>query len=270
MMNLYKKHGRRLFSAVLIVTLLFSISFTSFGQGPLPGQESDKNWNFVIEPYFWFGALNGQLGAGRVESDFDISTSDIFSNLNMAFMIYGEVRYKRFGIAVDWLTMNLGMEGTRPITGGRVRLDPKITFLETSFLYSLVHTEKWSADVRVGVRSWWMKSTLEADRILDLEPVRVEADKSWVDPIIGMNAVFLPHEKWPVTARFDIGGFGAGSEFSWNVQAGAGFRFARSWTVLLQYRALGVDYRKGESGSSGYFKFDAKIFGTLVGIMATF
>jgi len=254
---------------IFILLLSAPVSYIN-AQGLLPGEGSDKDWNFVITPYIWFSALNGQIGVATVEADFDASFSDIFSNMNIGFMMYGEVRYKRFGLAIDLLTVNLGIEGTRPVTGGAVNAEQKVTFLETSLLYSLVHNEKWSADIHLGVRTWWMNTTMDAERIMDLEPIRVESDLSWVDPIVGMNAVFLPHQKWPLNARFDIGGFGAGSEFTWNLQAGAGYRFAKAWTVLLQYRVLGVDYQEGEQGSPEYFKYNARQFGPLVGFMATF
>jgi len=261
---------KKVIHSLFFYLIMISVANHSYSQSILPGEENDKNWNFVIAPYLWFGALNGQVGVANIEADINASFSDIFSNLNMAFMIYGEARYKKFGIAVDWLTLNMGLEGTRPFTGGAVKFDPKITFLETSLLYSFINNEKWNADVHVGIRSWWMKSTLEVERVIGNEPFMAEADVSWIDPIVGIKAVFLPHRKWPINAGFDIGGFGAGSEFTWNVQVGAGYRFAKSWTVLLQYRVLGVDYRVGESGSLSFRKSDANLFGPLVGIMATF
>ena len=172
---------------------LSAILNNSYGQGILPGQGDDKDWNFVIAPYAWFSALNGQIIVGTVEADMDADFSDIFSNLNMGFMLYGEARYKKFGIIVDWLTVSMTLDGTRPITGESVKVNQDMMFLETSFLYSAFHNDKWSADVKLGLRTWWMDTGLEVDRIIGEEPLRAEGSVSWVDPLFGARAVFLPH-----------------------------------------------------------------------------
>jgi len=236
----------------------------------MPGTETDKDWNFVVAPYLWFSGLDGQLAIGRLETDISADFSDIFSNLNMAFMLYGEVRYKKIGLAVDFLTLKMSLEGIRPIIGGAVEVDQNMKYLETTLLYSLIHNEKWSADLHAGIRSWWLDTKLEAERLIADENRIVESDISWVDPIIGAKAIFLPHKKWPINARVDIGGFGAGSEFTWQFLVGGGYKFAKSWTVLLQYRFIGVDYRTGTAGTPGYFKLDATMSGPLLGFMATF
>jgi hypothetical protein len=266
--NIINIYGR--FKVVLILSLLVCFFNSSFAQSPMPGVGQDKDWNFVVAPYLWFGGLGGTLGAATIEAEMDASFSDIFSNLNMGFMIYGEARYKKFGVAIDWIALSMKLDGMTPVLDRAVKVEPRISFLETSIIYNLVNSEKWTSDLHVGVRSWWIDYRMEAERIISEESQVVEGDKSWVDPIIGAKAVYLPHEKWPINARFDIGGFGAGSEFSWNIQVGAGYRFAKAWTASLQYRALGVDYTEGTSGSMDYFKMDATLHGPLIGIMATF
>ena len=252
------------------ILLLFFYAHSSLGQSLMPGTEEQKDWNFVVAPYLWFSGLNGELAVATIGTEIDAGFSDIFSNLNMAFMLYGEARYKRFGLAVDFFTIKMSLDGTRPVLGGAVKIDQDQTFLETTLLYSLVHTEKWSADAHVGIRSWWMNTKLDAERIISPETRIVEQNISFVDPIIGAKVMYLPHKKWPVNARVDIGGFGAGSEFSWQVLVGGGFKFAKSWTALLQYRFVGVDYTSGTEGTLDYFRMNTTMSGPLLGVMATF
>lgn len=261
-------------SSILKITVfamlcLFSVHSIT-GQSLMPGQDSDKKWNFAVTPYLWMAGLNGQMGIATINTDINAGFSDIFSNLDMAFMLYGEARYKRFGLAVDWILINMSLEGTRPVFGGAVKVDPKKNILETSLLFSFIHTEKWSADVHAGIRTWWINTRMETEKIIGDENRVAESNLSWVDPIIGAKAVFLPHKKWPINARADVGGFGAGSQFSWQVFGGAGFRFAKSWTVLLQYRALGVNYEKGTEGTRDFFSMDVIMHGPLIAVMATF
>jgi len=97
-MKLIKNSSKGFLSLLFIIILFSSTLKSSFGQGIIPGQGDDKDWNFVVAPYIWFSALNGVTGVGRVEADIDASFSDIFSNLNIGFMMYGEARYKKFGL----------------------------------------------------------------------------------------------------------------------------------------------------------------------------
>ncbi len=265
----FKKRKSFLTKYVFMIVLLFS-TYLSMGQSMMPGTEDQKDWHFVVAPYLWFSGLNGELSVATINTEIDASFSDIFSNLNIAFMLYGEVRYRRFGLAIDLFTIQMSVDGTRPTLGGAVKVDQNKTFLETTFLYSLVHTEKWSADVHAGIRSWWMTTRLDAERIVNPESRIVESEISWVDPIIGAKVFYLPHEKWPINARVDIGGFGAGSEFSWQVKIGGGYKFSKSWTVLLEYRFLGVDYTNGTAGTIDYFRLNTTMSGPLLGVMATF
>jgi len=263
------KKNRQLSRLAVILLLLFSSHF-SWGQSLMPGSEDQKDWNFVVAPYLWFSGLNGELSVATIGTEIDAGFSDIFSNLNIAFMFYGEARYKRFGLTVDLFTINMSLEGTRPIIGGAVKVDPDQTFLETSLLYSLVHNEKWSADIHAGIRTWWINTRLEAERVVSPENRVVETNVSFVDPIIGAKVFYLPHEKWPINVRMGIGGFGVGSEFTWNVLVGGGYKFSKNWTLLLQYRFLGVDYTDGTAGTLDYFRLDTTMSGPLLGFMVTF
>ena len=48
-----------------------------------------------------------------------------------------------------------------------------------------------------------------------------------------------------LTARADIGGFGAGADLSWQVNAGIGFQLSRSIFSEITYRAYDVNYNHG-------------------------
>ena len=259
--------------AFKICALLLFVSTVTFGQSILPGpkEEDEKNWHFAIAPYFWLAGLDGTMAIGPIEADVNPGFSDIWENLEFAFALYGEARYKRFGLAVDWLTLRMKLEGTRPLIGNAeasVKVEPKFNILETSFIYSVTYTEKWSIDLLLGVRTWSLDNRFEL-QVANQNPV-IEANKTWVDPIVGFKAVGLPHPRWPINARFDMGGFGVGSDFSMNFMIGGGYHFAKHWTVLLQYRTLSANYKDGRPGTGDYFKFDATMQGPLLGIMATF
>lgn len=73
-------------------------------------------------------------------------------------------------------------------------------------------------------------------------PTGIEGDRWWVDPIIGMRAQVNLTRWLYLGAQGDVGGFGAGSQITWNVQAAFGVNFTRNVYAELGYRYMYVDY----------------------------
>ena len=143
-------------------------------------------------------------------------------------------------------------------------------------------------DILGGARYWNQKTSVSADfnstlaiagagGIADLERsgsrvIARSGTVDWVDPFIGARVryAFAPGQQ--LMMRGDIGGFGAGSDFSWQLLG------TWEWQILqrgghiidayLGYRALSVDYTQG-SGRSEY-KYDAVQHGPVVGATLRF
>jgi hypothetical protein len=68
-----------------------------------------------------------------------------------------------------------------------------------------------------------------------------------------------PAKGWFVNLKGDAGGFGAGSQLTWQVYTGVGKEFKQRYSMLLGYRYLYVDYKNGG------FLFDTHMGGLLAG-----
>jgi hypothetical protein len=101
---------------------------------------------------------------------------------------------------------------------------------------------------------------------------QVDADKHWVDPVVGIRTLWELTPKWTVTALGDIGGFGAGSEFSWQAAGLVGYRFGLlgddNAKVLAGCRALYQDYKSGSGRNE--FKWDMTLHGPVLGLAIGF
>ncbi len=73
---------------------------------------------------------------------------------------------------------------------------------------------------------------------------RIASLDDWVDPFIGLRARYHWNEKFYLTARADIGGFGVGSDLSWQANGGIGCNLSPTLFLEVTYRALGMDYNK--------------------------
>jgi hypothetical protein len=70
----------------------------------------------------------------------------------------------------------------------------------------------------------------------------------------------------------DVGGFGVGSQFSWQAVGTYSFEFAKTssavWSGMIGYRALSVDFSKG-SGTTRY-EYDMIQHGPIMGLTMRF
>lgn len=83
-----------------------------------------------------------------------------------------------------------------------------------------------------------------ASELQDALPTHAAASRWWVDPIIGLRGQ-INLTKWLfLAAQGDVGGFGAGSQITWNAQATIGVNFTRNIFAELGYRYMYVDYNK--------------------------
>ena len=94
------------------------------------------------------------------------------------------------------------------------------------------------------------------------EQIIESVSKTWFDPILITRLSADIKEKWLFQFRGDIGGFGIGSDFTWQVQASAGYRFSKLFQLTAGYRYISVNYDKGEGSTR--FIYDVNTYGPVV------
>lgn len=260
-------------------------------------------WTYIAMPYAWLPSVNGTSTVRGRSTKVDASLGEILDRPipEELFAMMGafEARNGRFGIMTDLTYMKIGVSdgGARarsvnPQVGGAlaaaVSLQFKMFIAEAALAYELV---RWdgavpgtgtSLDIYGGGRFWWQSAeaslalaaglsigdlTLRGGRAL-----AASGDITWLDPLIGLR---LRHHFSPATElvlRADIGGFGVGSDFSWQAMGYVNWEFARTqsaaWSGMLGYRALYVDYSKGRGRS--HYEYDMLTHGPVIGLTARF
>ncbi len=69
--------------------------------------------------------------------------------------------------------------------------------------------------------------------------------ESWLEPVVGARySSFLGPRGWAAVVA-DMGGFGAGSDFTWRLEAVVGIRVAAPLNLTMRYKYLEADYTKG-------------------------
>jgi hypothetical protein len=103
-----------------------------------------------------------------------------------------------------------------------------------------------------------------SDRIEKKLPRHVEADRWWIDPIVGLRGQ-VNFTRWLfAAAQADAGGFGVGSQITVNTQATLGVNFSRNIAFEAGYRYMYIDYDKDN------FLFDVNMPGVFAGLILKF
>ncbi len=125
------------------------------------------------------------------------------------------------------------------------------------------------AEIGIGGRFNSLKGGLfVAPGEIVLPGIDVSETKNWFDPLIAARLTAPLESKWHLGISGDVGGFGIGSDFAWQVFPFVGYRFSRLFELALGYRALGMDYKTG-SGDE-LFVYDMVIFGPQLGLVFRF
>jgi hypothetical protein len=247
---------------------------------PAAAQEkpADNKWEFHIIPYLWMTGIKGDATVKGIEGDVDVTFGDIWDNLDFAGQVHMEVRKGRWGFFLDptYLKLSSDEHVDRPIVG-RIEADFTVTnwLVEFGGLYQLA---KWPLgadegtalflDALGGGRYWYLKNELDLDVPLVGLGRKFKESEDWIDPFVGLRLRTELTKKLSLVLRGDVGGFGVGSDFTWNASAILGYHFSQTVSAWLGYRVLGVDYESG-SGSSK-FKYDVTMSGPMVGLGFSF
>ena len=240
-------------------TSLFDKSVAAKAQGGTASGSSDA-WHYQFTPYLVLPSFNGTAGVnGRVVGS-NASASDIISNLNFAFMGAFEARKNKFVLLTDILYVNLADSNARPgPLFSSAHTDFKAFILDPEVGYRLAEKQGASLDVLAGIRFWHLSTRLEL-RPGVLPATQLDGSKNWVDPVFGLRGKIPLSPRFFLTAKGDLGGFGVGSHFTWQLFGGLGINVGKRAALVLGYRNLDVDY----SDNNG-FLFDMAIRGPMLG-----
>ncbi|HEX2839859.1 hypothetical protein [Hyphomicrobium sp.] len=287
------RNSRIHFSALVVIWAAAVASGSAGAAEPLASSASASGWTFNFTPYGWITWLDGTETVRGRSVDVEVDPIQLIDHLeSLPFMGYGEARKGPFAFYGDLVYANVGLDsdsvksrGLRPGINGALSaslgLDYKQTIAEAGAVYEIAGGQT-AIDVLAGARYWHQEANLKlaVDANLDISDLVVSRGIAvarsggidWVDPVIGARIRHRIAPGQELVLRGDIGGFGAGSQFSWNVLAAYSFDICVSdgvtYSGVLGYRLLDVDYEQG-SGRTRY-EYDVLQHGPLSGLTIKF
>ncbi|MEN3931168.1 hypothetical protein WJT86_08875 [Microvirga sp. W0021] len=237
--------------------------------------ENTQTWNLIISPYVWAASLNGNAALAGRYSHVDIPFSDVIHHLDYALMGNVELTNSQWGVYGDFQhvqtsqkekvyqqTLGLRVTTTNIAFGAYYRIFEQPLGGDTVF----GRPRRIAIEPTAGVR--WTKLNVHA-KAIGLQTVK-RAD--WFDPFVGLRISADLTDRWNLFVSGNVGGFGAGSDISYDVQAYLGYRtfiFGQPTILRMGYRWLYQDY-ESDDFTGNKFRWKINQHGPAIGFSMRF
>ena len=219
-------------------------------------------WQQEFSPYVWAAGMGGTVGIGDVTADVDQSFGSILDSLEMGFMAAYKASKGPWSFEADAIHMALGTTAT----GARDRRRADIDMDQTTFEADAGYRVSEAVTLLGGLR--YLRLDAAVDLTGPLADGSAAGKQDWIDPVVGARLMVPLSSKWTMSLRGDVGGFGIGSEFSWQVLGSLRWEMSDSVGLVAAYRYVSIDYEDGRG--AGRFEYDVDSAGPGLGLVVAF
>ena len=264
-MNALKAMAGRL---AVVAALVAPVTFAS---SAIAAENSEQSWEFEFTPYLFAPGLEGTTGVLGVTADVQVPFEELFDNVDSFFMATFEARRGKWLFLFDAMSFHLSGVGTKSWQGplgigsatGQLDLLVRQKIYQSSAGYRVFDGET-KLDVIGGARYTDLDTDLNlvttTGGLLPGGTRSLSTGKNWWDPIIGARITVPFAEHWSAFGYIDVGGFGVGSDFTYQAIAGANWQFAKSFSAKAGYRYFYQDFEDGG------FVWDMSMKGPFLGL----
>ncbi len=215
-------------------------------------------WQHELAPYAWGAGMSGETSIG----DVDMSFGDILEDLELASMGVYRATKDRFSVTLDGVYLGLGSTQRGPGGSFRADVDMDQVVLEGVLGYQVVDRLSLLAGLR------YTDLQVHTTVTSPLGVAKSSTGEDWLDPVVGATYDVPLSEAWSLLLRADAGGFGIGSDLSWQAVAILRWQVSRSMGLAAAYRYLDTDYDNDDGAKP--FAYDLAVSGPAVGVVFTF
>jgi len=216
--------------------------------------EAESGWKPNLIVYFVGASMTGEAAIQGVSRDVDASFGELIENLEFGFMGAFRIEKGPWSVGTDINYMGLGTSGE----AGRVEID----------------SDQWMVELNGGykIRPFFMLiaglryNSLSTRLFFPQSENELKGAEDWVDPLIGGRLDLRLGKEWMAHLRGDMGGFGVGSDFAWQLVPGVEWIPSERLSALAGYRFIGTDYENEDKG----FKYDVTVSGPALGLVCHF
>lgn len=203
---------------------------------------SGEAWDFELTPYFWAAGVRSDVNLSVLGTQkMDIPISDLLSALDFGAMGTFEARMGRWGGLVDAQYVKLSTSS--PSTIGLLgNVDMKYEQQLWTFAGYYRVPRGWAlVDVLAGARYLNVDTGVTLPTASLLPGPTLQKREGWWDGIVGARVQVPLSPQWSLLGYVDVDVGAGGSDLSWQVIAGATYRFSKDTSLKFGYRYFSFD-----------------------------
>jgi opacity protein-like surface antigen len=256
MKNKTQNHMARLASVATAATMVMAA-----------GQATAQDYQNSVTLYGLIPWIDTEVtGSGGNSAESSATPGDIIDALDFTVMLAGESRFGKFSFLYDALYTDLSEKGTLggPFAGA-AKVDVEMLLATAALGYALHEGNGTLLQGYGGVRLVDVSTDV---RLAGGGPVGAgfdaRVDETWFDPMIGLRGRMTLSEKVSLGGFASIGGFGVGSDLSFDIFGGVEYAFSERFSANAGFRYMSFDYGGGNAD------FDLEMYGPVFGITMRF
>jgi hypothetical protein len=226
---------------VAAAAVLIGLAPAARAQDAFRPSRPDDGWKYDIGFYFWITDMEGEIENRGIEVEVDADYGDVFDKLESTFGLRFEAWQRdQFGACFDicWISL----EDEPEFASGEGKAEVNFGFTELA-VAGRTRTGQGYFDLFGGVRWVRLESGLEDPAGGDEEDA-----KNYFDPIIGVRFGIAATEWLNASLRFDIGGFGVGTERTGNLVLMADFNVGQGSYLSAGWRTMATEIEEDRQG----------------------
>ena len=225
-----------------------------------------REWEFATVAYGWLAGAHGETDLiGPVEPvHLDLPFGKVLDSLKFVAMGAAEAKHDRLVLLGDFTFIHLGTKkgiGIRDPDFLEADLDNRTIEVTALGGYRVAEKEAL-VDLLGGVRVNFLKATLELEG--PNRSAEGDVSQTWFDPIVAGKTYVPLGGKFGLSLYGDIGGFGIGSDMTWQAAATIDYDINHKFRAQVGWRHLKINYDKGD------FLYDVAQSGLFLGLRTAF
>lgn len=228
-------------------TLNCAVGFCLGLAGSAPAAASEFEYDVTL--YGWLAGIGSRIDTVRGPVTSDLSFGDILEDLDGAFMGVFEARRGRMIFLADLQYTATASDEGPPfgVLFSGTTTETQLSIASAFVLYRQIDRPELTLDLGAGLRYADVNIgvTLQGGT---LPTQSILVDDAWVDPVLALRFARRLSDTWQMTGFFDVGGFGMGSDLSWQALVGFTYQINDRWSARAGYRHLHIDRSNNARG----------------------
>lgn len=214
-------------------------------------------WSVETTLYGLAASMSGDVTVKGVDAPLDVGFDEIWENLEFGAMGKVRVGYERWALTTDVVYMGLqASKNSFTMEVDEWVVEPTVSYRVTQ-----------GFELLAGVRYNNLSGELRGPGVL-AQPRVPTGTQDWWDPIVGANLRLPLGGKFTLNVRGDVGGFGVGSDVTWQAFPSLEWQVAKPVSLQAGYRWVATDYETGSGNNR--FRFDVLTQGPQLGVSVRF